>query len=106
MKTKIIEIRDRATCIPALVIRMEAGNEIQRYYFRCTGFGNFADVILMRLSDQFATCDSYRWGSASRTMGCAHRWLNLHWDDIEEGGVLDIEYILGETQAPKQSERI
>ncbi len=34
-----------------------------------------------------------------------HTWLIDHFDEIESGAVVDVEFILGEKPAPKVSER-
>ena len=38
-------------------------------------------------------------------MRTAHEWLREHFDEIEDGGVVDVEFILGERAEPKRSER-
>jgi hypothetical protein len=110
VETKLVEVRDIGTFIPALVIRMTAENESQGYLMGRAGFLKpplqfQPSVILMKLSDQEATADSYAWKSGARTMPVAHEWLLDHFDDIEDGSVVDVEFILGETNEPKKSER-
>jgi hypothetical protein len=39
-------------------------------------------------------------------MYTAHKYLQENWDSVQNGQVLDVEYILGETDSPKISERI
>jgi len=57
-----------------------------------------------------ATTDPYFWRTnrGGRTMFEAHRWLRDTegaWDSLpEEGGVIDVELILGEADTPKRSE--
>lgn len=34
----------------------------------------------------------------------AHNWITQHWDEIESGDVVDVQYILNETTAPKTPE--
>ena len=57
----------------------------------------------MKLNDQRASSDPYYWGN--RTMTTAHVYIEQHWDRIEDGSVIDVEFILKETKAPKISER-
>lgn len=102
MDMKWIEIRDRATFIPALALRFTGD---VHWLARRAGFGAGTPyVVLINLVRMQAEYDSFAWGSA-RTMGEAHRWLEEHWDEQVDGGVLDVEHILGERQTPKTSER-
>ena len=38
-------------------------------------------------------------------MTAAHEWLLKNFDEVDDGAVLDVEFILGETKEPKVSER-
>lgn len=119
MEIKLIEIRDRATFIPAMAVRLGARNEHERYLLRRAGYavpdghvalpepgddtGQFY-VLLTNLNGG-GTCeyDIYAWNN--RTMVVAHQWLLRSWHTIKSGDVLDVQFILGETAAPKISER-
>lgn len=103
MQIKAIEIRDRHTCIPAAVIRMTAANEVQRRLMARVGFHG-EGIVLMRLCDQEAHSDPYSWRNDSRTMPAAHIWLEEHFDQVTEGDVIDVEFVLGETTAAKAPE--
>lgn len=103
MIIKAIEIRDRNTFVPAIAIRMVAANEAQRYLMARVGFQG-EGVVLMRLNDQGASSDPYAWDNA-RTMPTAHEWLLAHFDEVSDGEVVDVEFILGETTTRKVSER-
>lgn len=104
MIIKAIEIRDRNTFVPAIVIRMVPANEAQRYLMARVGFRG-EGVILMMLGSQKANSDPYGWGPQERTMPVAHQWLEAHFDEVIEGQVVDVRFILGETAAPAPSER-
>jgi hypothetical protein len=116
METKLLEIRDSATFVPVmatlLLTTASPGSEERQaeyYLLRRTGFG-FAppSVMLCRLDanggNHQASYDEYGWGMA-RTMGAAHLFIREHWTRLKSGDVIDVEYILGETKVPKQSER-
>lgn len=104
MKVVFIEIRDAATCIPAMAIKMQAANEGQRYLMRRCGYpDDGSSIILMRLSSQQATSDYSQWDS--RTMQVAHHWLDFYFDEVQDGHVLDVEFILGLSDTAKASER-
>lgn len=107
MIIKVIEVRDSATFIPALAIKMEPETEEQRYLFARVGFrADDPGIVLMRLNDQEAHSDPYAWRGDARTMPVAHSWLLEHFDHIAEGDVVDVQVILGETVTPKVSERL
>lgn len=108
MQVRVIEIRDRATFIPAVAIKTDPANEGQRYLIRRSGYGDhFSDVILTRIAggSGHTTCDPYDWGSGARTMQVAHEWIRDNFDWINDGDVVDVQFILGETKEPKRSER-
>lgn len=105
MKLKILEIRDEGTHIPVLAIKMESTTPIEQYYlnYRC-GFPKDGNaVVVMKLDDQKATSDMYDWGG--RTMPVAHKYIEERFGELEDGDVIDVEFILHETSAPKVSER-
>ena len=110
MICKTVEIRDAATFIPALAIALHPDTEHDRYLFGRAGYGTSPVrqgecVILARLAGGRgeATCDPYDW--TSRTMQVAHDWIIKNFDAMESGAVVDVEYLLGKTSAPKRSER-
>lgn len=103
--TKVIEIRDRGTFIPAIAVRVSAGLEPDDYLLRRAGWGcdGHPGVYLFGLHGEGpARYDPYGWGE--RTMHVSHLYMCKHWDDVASGDVVDVEYILGETAQPKQSE--
>ncbi len=103
MIIKALEIRDEGTCIPVIAIKMIAANDIQdRYLWRCGYPRNGKGIVLMQLSDQQASSDLYEWGG--RTMPNAHNFILEHFDDLEEGAVVDVQVILEETTTPVSPE--
>lgn len=55
--------------------------------------------------DGNAFCLPFDWPSAPRTMREAHRAIiKADWNALVNGQVIDVEYELGETDAPKQAE--
>ncbi len=112
MICKTVEIRDRGTFIPALAIRLEPTCEADRYLLARAGFGLLRDtqreyVLLIENNggEGQAHCDPHEWhNKGPRTWPFAHQWLIEHFDEIESGAVVDVEFILGETTAPKVSE--
>ncbi|MES2712017.1 MAG: hypothetical protein V4653_10575 [Pseudomonadota bacterium] len=105
MKTKAVEIRDRHTFIPAIATLLDAASEPERYLLRRAGFtGDGSHVVLTKLVDGASSHDPYRWPGDTRTMMIAHRWILDFFPELEDGMVVDVEWILGETKTPRESE--
>jgi hypothetical protein len=109
IESKVLEIRDRGTFIAALAIRMLGANPTQAYYFRRCGYpADGSSIILMVLYDGKATNDAWEWaslGKGTRTMRVAHGWILDHYTELDDGDVVDVEFILEESKEPKVSER-
>lgn len=88
------------------------GHDAEYYLLRRAGFDpslqNPSHVILCKLEcsgvGRNATYDPFAWGG--RTYPVAHQHIINHFDELSSGSVIDVEFILGETTQPKQSERI
>jgi hypothetical protein len=99
MTVKLLEIRDRGTFVPAMAIQVSGDDG---YLMRRAGFGG-AMVYLIMLATEKCRYDPYNWDNP-RTMGNAHRYIAERWDELKDGDVVDVQFILGETAAPKRSE--
>lgn len=109
MQVKVFELRDRATFIPIIVTKIPAmgvgENEDVQYLLGRAGYRTNTSIILTNLSyPEQSHADVYDWGC--RTYSNAHRYIEENFDDLVDGQVIDVEYILGETKEPKLSERI
>lgn len=112
MEIKIFEIRDSATFIPVMGIRLsDDANEQERWLLRRAGYsrhdlavGRFILLCTLSGGDGRARCDPYDW--ASGTFTPAHEYIAKHWDELTPGAVIDVEFIQGHTRAPKVSERL
>ena len=102
LDSKVLEVRDSATHIPVLAIRMLAKNGIQNYYIHDhLGYPKDGSCIaVVKLNDCDGNCDPYAW-TGSRTMGVAHHYIYDHFDELSDGDVVDVEYILGEKPTKK-----
>lgn len=118
MEVKLFEIRDRGTFIPVMATRLIiTGDVVQHdaeiYLLRRAGYAKeqilfrYAEpyVILTKLDGVEAQYDPFSWPNR-RTMGTAHRHIIDLWSELRSGDVIDIEFILGETQTAKKSERL
>lgn len=113
MNSKMIEIRDRHTFIPALAIQLEPESEEERWLLARAGFGRTTEaqrkyILLCRITGGADKCttDPYHWGRATRTFWVAHDHIYKHWDELQSGSVVCVEHILGERAEPKLSERL
>lgn len=106
MQTKLLEIRDVATMIPALAVRIEPENAEQEFLARHAGYGEpYCLVMLTFLSGgRKAEYDPFDWGD--RTMTTAHQYIVSFWHELKDGDVIDVQFILGETTEKKVSERL
>jgi len=106
-KTKVLEIRDNATCIPALAIRMDNDyyNVREARLLNRVGYDPGQQlVILVFLIKEECTYDPNKWGG--RTMPVAHAYITQYWYLLQPGDVVDVRWILGETEAPAISDVI
>lgn len=103
MKVKVLELRDRATFIPILAIDMNpdlAGSQcylLRRCGYSCDGRPN---ILITRLDANGGPAWNDLFGWSGRTFPVAHQWIIQHWDELEDGSVVDVEFILGETEEP------
>lgn len=103
MEAKTFEVRDRNTFLPVLAVHMSAGTEGDAYLLRRSRV-EWNDVVLTSLKgDGQCQVDPHIWGCRTKTT--AHEYIRKNWGDLESGDVVDVEFILGETKAPKVSER-
>lgn len=105
-EVKMLEIRDRATCIPAMAVALKDSNpKASRILWRAGFTPSGATFIhLTHLSSDESHYAPYNWGRNSRTMKEAHDYIAKEWDNIATGDVIDVEFILGESPTPKESE--
>lgn len=111
MIAKTFEIRDVATFIPVLAVKLNPSNEKDRYLLGRAGYGTTPDnqaeyVMLCNLDGGNGRCtvDEYDWG-ISRTRTVAHAYIKKNFDTMESGAIVDVQFILGETAEPKASEQ-
>ncbi len=105
MLIKFLEVRDEATCIPVIAIRMASADYIgDRFLWRCGYPRDGSNIVMMRLDDQRASSDPHSWGD--RTHQIAHNYIYDNFGNLQDGNVIDVRAILGETSEPVKSEII
>lgn len=104
MIIKILEIRDRGTLTVGLAIRTQPDDEQSRRLLARAGYGvrpeeqtNYVLLAQINGGGGRIHCDPYDWGD--RTWSTAHRWIREHFDELRNGSVVDVERILGESEA-------
>lgn len=108
MESKCLEIRDEGTCIPVICIRPVAENEGQRYLLNRDGYSLQPDdpiIIMIDAQCRGAAYDPYEW-TGYRTKRIAHIHIMEHWSELSDGDVIDVQFIIGERDRPKLSEKL
>ena len=108
LETKVFEIRDACTFVPVMAIRGIPAkmDEPAKYLIKRAGWNEDRYfVYLISLNDCRCQYDPNKWNGC-RTLGNAHNYILRNWDELSDGDVIDIQYILKETPTPKKSERI
>lgn len=99
MENKLFEIRDKATCVPALAVRVSGDDGP---VMRRAGFGS-PMVLLTMLAHPMTQWDPYAW-SNPRTMRTAHLFIEEHWNGLVSGQVIDVRVLLEEATDPAAAE--
>lgn len=109
MICKVFEVRSPATMIAILAIKLSAHNDQERRLLCHSGFGingySFSRYFIVFPIDGgtgHASTDPY--DHKSHELRVAHIYIQKHFDDMENGEVIDIDYIEGNTLAPKTSD--
>ena len=124
MNSKIVEIRDSGTFIPALAVRLGSTDKLERCLLARSGYGlNLEDqtkyIVLCKINGGEpckAHIDPHAWGRNPHTMFIAHMYLlnrlgelqifnkqHEGFDSLSQGHLIDVEYILGSRDTPKLS---
>lgn len=113
MEVKILEVRDAGTFMPVMCVRLTSTTEEERYLLSRAGYGvdymsqrQYIQMINLAGGSGHSTCDPYAWPGPATTLPEAHKYIIEHWDELESGDVVDVEFILGHTKECKVSERL
>lgn len=104
MEVKMLEIRDHGTFIPVMCIATKSDVMEEHYLLRRLGFSSDTHLIqLVWIGRGLTQYDPMKWND--RTFFNAHDHITKTWKELKSGDVVDVAYILGETDKPKISER-
>lgn len=106
METKVFEIRDHLTFFPAIAISTSSDNEQEQYLLSRAGYASEGTTVIFFHAHDIKKIQysPYHW--RDRTYQNAHKYIKDNWDKLEGGEVIDVQYILGETDTPKVSEAV
>ena len=108
MEIKCLEVRDSMTFIPVICIRPVPENDEQRYLLRRDGYqGDDSEHCIIYINAQCrgVAYYCYDWPDNPRTHRVAHDYIAQNWFTLRDGDVIDVQFILGETETKKVSER-
>lgn len=109
MIAKTFEVRDVHTFMPVLAVKLEPGCEADRYLMARAGFGRLPAqqaqfIYVTKLMGGLTQGTAQPYEQMSPTMRVAHGYIEKNFDQLESGAVVDVEFILGKSERPKNSE--
>lgn len=130
LETKLFEVRDSGTFIVVMATRLIpiwdsqslrtglftngihsiAGKEAWLLDRVGLGHPDSYQILMSRVENGESTLDPDYWmyesplGKGTRTLRAAHSYIEQAFSQLKSGDVIDVEFILGETTEPKQSE--
>lgn len=107
MKTKMFEIRDRATCMVVAAMKTKGESVAEGRLLKRAGWDENSVILCSIDGGSEATHDPFVWRkNGNNTLFQAHLYLQKHFESLEDNSVIDIEFIAGKTDKPKESEII
>lgn len=108
MIVKCFEVRDEGTFMPVIAIKPTPENPSQRYLLQRDGYrGDCLESCIILIAPQCrgVSYAPFGWGGC-RTMTTAHQYIEERFDSLQDGDVVDVQFLLGETPSPKPSESL
>jgi hypothetical protein len=110
METKLFEVRDRATFVPCIATNLSTMTRMghsevslkEYWLLRRVGFDTDTRILFGKLDGNKHYIDPETWND--RTFQVAHAFIIESWSLLKSGDVIDVEFILGETTNPKETE--
>lgn len=106
---KIFEVRDKGTCLPVVAIRLTADDPQEAKLAQRCGYGDAEvqpEYVLVAPLAGGAPLhyDVYARLEPTRTLRTAHDYIIRHFAELRPGAVVDVQWILGEIPAPRESD--
>lgn len=96
--------------MPMVAIKLDPANEAEWFLLKRAGFHTTPSEFVLfgkiEGNGESLEYDPFAWGGGARTRSIAHAYIAQHFDSMEPGAVIDVEFIMGETKQPKVSERL
>jgi hypothetical protein len=99
MKCFTVEVRDAMTFIPCMVVVLDDSYLVRR------GGWTAGSVLVGPMTGEEVTMRYHTHEYRSRTMRVATEYIQANIDTLKDGDVVDVEFILGISSSPKESER-
>lgn len=120
IEVKFIEVRDDGTTMPCMVTAICVNatmTEAENWLVRRGGWGEgqvgLYFATLCPDANAYAIglpghpyIHTWSRGQNSRTLTVAWEWVQVHWDEVKSGDLIDVEFLLGERKTPKLSDRL
>jgi hypothetical protein len=109
MESKLFELRAPATCMPIMAVRLNAENEAEAWLLRRSGYGlwpsDWQGYIFVFPIEREGKAVTDPFKQDCEELRIAHLYISEHFDELERGAVIDVDYIQGRTSEPKKSDR-
>lgn len=104
MRSKYFEVRDNGTLYICRADKFTIESFKERLFLEKGGWNlEYPDVVLTVLNGRIeSNYDPYKWDWA--TLREAHIYIRKHFDDLENFSVVDMLYLRGEINNPRESE--
>ncbi len=107
MKVKLFEIRDKGTCMVVAAMRTKGETTPESRLLKRAGWGENSVILCNINGGSECSHDPFMWrGQGNNTLFTAHLHIQKNFDELENGSVIDVEYISGRATQPKESEII
>lgn len=99
MIAKLVTVLDRGTRINVLAVKTKGSNESETQVLEQAGYGEFT-VFVTNLESQETKLDPFKWNDI--TLKTVHQFLVKNFENIESAVTIDVEYVRGEVEVPKE----
>lgn len=105
MKVKLFEVRDEGTCMVVAAMKTKGESVAEGRLLKRAGWGENSVILCSIDGGSESTHDPFKWRErGNSTLFTAHMHIQKNFDELENGSVIDVEYISGRATQPKESE--
>lgn len=99
MEAKLFEMFDGDLTTPVLGILLEARVNRETFLLEVAGFER-SEILLLVLNSMEIKTNPFEWDN--QRMSVAHQYIFLNWAKLRNGEVVDVPFILGESDKKKE----